>query len=144
CSVPSGLECGPADNCGCDADEVCGLVAKDDELAVECQPPGKQEPGASCKHGDCVAGALCVDHVCQQVCRFDKDCETDGATCEELLRPNGNALRGVRYCRADCDVISPRKPTSDAVACAAEQTCILTAKASVCSNDVGTGEQGEA
>lgn len=144
CTIPSGLECAPADNCGCEGGEICGLTAENEDFAVACQAPGDKGLGEACNLGECDAGFLCVDHVCLQVCRFDNDCEVDEAKCTEVSRPNGETLRGVRYCQANCDLVSPDAPAVGLAACSDGQTCTATAQGSVCSSNVGSGSQGEA
>ena len=143
CTIPTGLECSPADNCGCDADEVCGLEANAGDISVACQPPGEKELGETCNLNECAEGFLCVDHVCMQTCRFNPDCEADEAECTEVLRPNGKPLNGVRYCLANCDLVSPRDPEGGLAACADTQTCAATAQGAVCTSTVGSGAAGE-
>lgn len=143
CTIPSGLDCAPSDNCGCDEGQVCGLETEEEEISVACQAPGDKGLGEACNIGDCGAGLLCVEHVCLEVCRFDSDCEADNAKCTDVLRPNGNALKGVRYCQADCDLISPTEPAADLNPCPADQTCAATKQGSACTSSVGTGEQGD-
>lgn len=143
CSIPSGLACSPTNNCGCERDQACGLTAEDGELTVSCHSPGEQKQGDACELGDCAEGLLCVEGVCIPSCRFDNDCEADNAKCLEVQRPNGQAVRGVRYCLENCDLVTPRDPKDGWQACGDKQSCVATRQGSRCVNDVGDGAQGD-
>lgn len=143
CTKPTGLECSPANNCGCEGGEVCALVESEGDVTVACQNPGSKDSGDSCELGDCGPNLLCIERTCVPACRFDSDCESDHSECQDVLRPNGQALKGIRFCTANCDLAEPEAPSAGLDACAEEQTCILTSTGSVCSNDVGAGKQGE-
>ncbi len=143
CAIPSGLACAPTSNCGCESEQVCGLTDEDGDLAVACHAPGKQKQGDDCDLGDCANGLLCIEGVCIPSCRFDNDCEADNAQCEEVQRPNGQALKGIRYCQENCDLVSPADPTNDFQACDGEQSCVVSSNGSRCVNDLGNGTQGE-
>jgi hypothetical protein len=143
CTIPSGMECAPATNCGCKDDEACALSNDVGELSVSCQKPGKAKLGDSCRLGECDRGLLCVDGVCAQACRLDGDCEQSPATCSDVPRPNGGTLRGVRYCEASCDLVSPSEPHSKLTPCKEGQTCVLTASGARCLNHEGDATQGE-
>lgn len=123
CAIPSGLECAPSSNCGCDDGEVCALTSDDGDLTVGCQEPGRQESGDRCELGDCADGLLCIEGVCIASCKFDNDCEADNANCAEVVRPNGQPLKGIRYCQELCDLVSPLEPSEGFVACAEDQSC---------------------
>lgn len=143
CTIPSGSACAPVDNCGCSNGQVCGLGGGEDNFTVACQAPGEKELGDTCELGECGEGLLCIEQLCVQVCRFDNDCESDAAKCTQVLRPNGEELKGVRYCRANCDLVDPTDPADGLEACTAGQTCLTTDRGSACSSSAGDAGQGE-
>lgn len=143
CAIPSGLECAPNSNCGCDDQEVCALTNDDGDLTVSCQEPGQQESGDRCELGECGDGLLCVEGVCIASCKFDNDCEADNAKCADVVRPNGQTLKGIRYCQEHCDLVSPLEPSESFVACAEDQSCVASQSGSRCVNGAGNGSQGD-
>lgn len=143
CPIPSGLDCAPTTNCGCNTDEACGLSDTDGELNVSCQKPGRAQLGDTCQLSECSQGLLCIEGVCTQSCRFDADCESESAACIDLSRPSGGTLKGVRYCQVTCDLLSPTDPSSKLTACEEGQTCALSASGARCVNHEGDATQGE-
>lgn len=143
CTIPAGSSCAPADNCGCSGGKVCGLTNEGESLTVVCQDPGQKELGDTCKLGECGEGLLCVEQLCVQVCRFDNDCEVDEAKCTEVKRPDGEPLKGVRYCRTNCDLVAPTDPAEGLTSCMAGQNCLATTQGSTCSAISTEGAQGE-
>lgn len=143
CSIPSGLECAPATNCGCSTNETCGLTNADGKLSVACHEPGKAQLGDICKLDECARGLLCVEGACAQSCRFDDDCAQESAACIDLPRPGGGTLKGVRFCQETCDLLSPTEPRSKLHSCEEGQTCVLTASGTRCVNHDGDATQGE-
>ncbi len=133
CMPPDGGGCMELPDCdpladpgqsGCVAGEKCTWVvvtdAPEPRGRLDCVPAGPVALGGACTRGpagettgvdDCVAGAICVDGTCQDVCDFSvaaSEACAAGFSCHLAAglyqNPGGQPLAGA--CAATCDPIA--------------------------------------
>ncbi len=146
CPTPAGGgTCDVFPPCGCSPTETCSHPnATTPEF---CESAGSTPFYAPCTlDSDCVAGAACVDDVCEPPCAASSDCTSGGGNrdCIQITDANDQNIPGFLTCSAGCNPLAPNLTDSaHPFACSGGGRCSAsTTGATECFGKPATGTQG--
>ena len=114
CAAPSGSECDPVAQCGCEQGQHCQVRAENATAA--CFRAGSLGQDRQCSdHEQCGSGTGCDQGVCRRYCAKDEQCEA-GSSCLALSDNPDDA-------RSEIGVCYPRCNRGNGMNCASGLTC---------------------
>jgi hypothetical protein len=143
CTPPVSGTCDTAPQCGCTGGQACSVV-DNSTGATGCVAAGSTPNYSACTGsgaGQCLAGASCVDGVCEQYCNSVADCPGPYRQCTQV-QTGGVNIPGFLTCTRTCDSQNPTLDNSTFDPCGPGVNCLpATDGSSTCvapTNPAGT------